>query len=142
MSIDNLISRVKGLKKGSATNTWMCKCPSHEDRLASLSLRLADDGRILVNCFGGCSTDDVLGAIGLTMEDLFDDGPLYHRAKPLKGARVFPRDVLKLLRTEVMIVMISSFDLRKGKVLSDVDQARLNVAYERITHGLELAEIE
>ena len=141
MAIDSLLSRVKGLKKTSSA-TWMCKCPSHQDRLPSLSIRLAEDGRVLVNCFGGCSTDDVLGAVGLEMTDLFDDGPLYHRAKPLKGAKVFPRDVLKLLRTEIMIVAISSFDLRKGKKLSDVDQERLNTAYERITHGLELAEIE
>ena len=141
MAIDSLLSRVKGLKKTSSA-TWMCKCPSHQDRLPSLSIRLAEDGRVLVNCFGGCSVDDVLGAVGLEMTDLFDDGPLYHRAKPLKGAKVFPRDVLKLLRTEIMIVAISSFDLRKGKALNAVDQARLQLAYERISHGIELAEIE
>ena len=141
MAIETLLSRVNGLKKTSAT-TWMCKCPSHQDRLPSLSLRLVEDGGVLVNCFGGCSTEDVLGAVGLEMTDLFDDGPLYHRAKPLKGAKVFARDVLKLLITELMIVMISSFDLRKGKALNAVDQARLQLAYERISHGIELAEIE
>ena len=140
MAIETLLSRVNGLKKTSAT-TWMCKCPSHQDSRPSLSLRLVEDGRVLVNCFGGCSTEDVLGAVGLEMTDLFEL-PLYHRAKPLKGAKVFARDVLKLLITELMIVMISSFDLRKGKALNAVDQARLQLAYERISHGIELAEIE
>lgn len=137
MSIESLLSRVSGLKKTSAV-TWLCRCPSHEDRSPSLSLRQADDGRILVHCFAGCSTDDVLGAVGLTMDDLFEQ-PLYHKAKPIRGTKVFPRDVLEALRTELMIVAITAFELRKGKALSEVDQARLELAYERFTNAVELA---
>ena len=140
MAIETLLSRVNGLKKTSAT-TWMCKCPSHQDRLPSLSLRLVEDGRVLVNCFGGCSTEDVLGAVGLEMEDLFER-PLYHRAKPIRGAKVFARDALKLMRTELMLFLMASFTLKKGKALEPVDQERLQVSYDRLMYALELAEIE
>ena len=39
--------------------TAMCRCPSHADGEASLSLRQGDRG-ILVHCFAGCASDDVL----------------------------------------------------------------------------------
>lgn len=37
----------------------MCRCPAHEDQTPSLSLRQGDQG-ILVHCFGGCASKDVL----------------------------------------------------------------------------------
>jgi hypothetical protein len=38
------------------------RCPSHEDRVASLSWRLTDDHRALLHCFAGCSFDEIRGA--------------------------------------------------------------------------------
>lgn len=137
MSIDSLLSRLSKVKKTS-NSTWLACCSSHEDRSPSLSVKQSDDGRILVYCFAGCSTDDVLGAVGLTMDDLFDQ-PLFHKAKPIRGTKVFPRDVLEALRTEIMIVAITAFELRKGKALSEADQARLELAYERFTNAVELS---
>ena len=139
MSINILLSHVKGVKKAGRA-AWMCNCPSHEDRSPSLKITQAEDGRVLIHCFAGCSPSDILGAVGLTMEDLYEE-PLFHRAKPLKPG-IYPRDVLKALRTEFMIVMISAFDLRKGKALNDVDMSRLDLAYERFSNAVELAEIE
>jgi hypothetical protein len=75
------------------------------------------------------------------MTDLFE-APLYDGAKPIRGAKVFPRDALKLMRTELMLFLMASFTLKKGKKLEPVDQARLEVSYDRLMHALELAEIE
>jgi hypothetical protein len=36
-----------------------------------LSIRETDDGLILVHCFGGCETEAIVKAMGLTMRDLF-----------------------------------------------------------------------
>lgn len=47
------------------------RCPAHEDRQASLSVRRADD-RVLMHCFAGCRIDDILASIELTRRDLFD----------------------------------------------------------------------
>lgn len=48
------------------------QCPAHDDNTPSLSVT-AIDGSALIYCHAGCSTDDVLGALGLTARDLFDD---------------------------------------------------------------------
>jgi hypothetical protein len=50
-------------------------CPAHDDRKASLSTNPGDDGRVLVCCHRGCTTAEVVAALGLGMGDLFpDDG--------------------------------------------------------------------
>jgi putative DNA primase/helicase len=52
---------------------WVARCPAHEDRSPSLSVKEGVDGRVLVYCHAGSRTDDVVAAIGLTMRDLFAD---------------------------------------------------------------------
>lgn len=46
-------------------------CPSHPDARASLSVTMKN-GRVLMRCFAGCRTSDVLAAVGLRFADLFD----------------------------------------------------------------------
>jgi len=41
----------------------VARCPAHEDHNPSLSLKDADDGRILVKCHAGCPQDAVVGAL-------------------------------------------------------------------------------
>ena len=47
----------------------MCKCPCHHDKKASLSIDKIGD-RILLHCFAGCKSEDILAAVGLTFSDL------------------------------------------------------------------------
>lgn len=49
----------------------VAQCPAHPDGRPSLHITDGDD-RILVHCFAACDTDDVLGALGLTRDDLFN----------------------------------------------------------------------
>jgi hypothetical protein len=49
------------------------RCPVHEDRRPSLGVKEAADGRLLVRCYAGCETADVLAALGLSWRDLFAD---------------------------------------------------------------------
>lgn len=46
-------------------------CPAHDDSNPSLSISLGDDGRVLLKCYAGCATEDVVRAMGLKMSDLF-----------------------------------------------------------------------
>jgi len=49
------------------------KCPAHNgDSITSLSIRPIE-GSVLLHCFAGCQTVDVLAALNLVMADLFDD---------------------------------------------------------------------
>ena len=47
-----------------------CRCPAHDDRSASLSVKQGDDGRILLYCHAGCETKDVCTKLGLKLSDL------------------------------------------------------------------------
>jgi len=52
----------------------MAQCPAHEDRNPSLSIAPAREfAGAVTKCQAGCGTDDVLGAIGFTTRDLFDE---------------------------------------------------------------------
>ncbi len=59
------------------------QCASHDDRAASLSIGAGDDGRVLMKCHAGCSTEDVVCALGLTMADLFPE-----KARPASSRSV------------------------------------------------------
>jgi hypothetical protein len=86
MSFDELpapLRRVLGRLRGvrPAQRGWeaCCPCPDHGrdgDQNPSLHVTTGDDGRVLVKCRIGCSTDAVLDAAGLEWNDLFgtDDG--------------------------------------------------------------------
>ena len=51
---------------------WGAKCPAHEDRNPSLSIRVVN-GRILVHCHAGCPFKAVIEAAGLKSGDLCPD---------------------------------------------------------------------
>ena len=73
MSTEALLALLKDVRQ-VGPGRWVARCPAHEDRTPSLSIREAEDGRILMHCFAGCRTSDVLQALGLTFRDLFPKG--------------------------------------------------------------------
>jgi len=69
--LEKILGRLKGWKKSGEGYTALC--PAHDDRNPSLSIREADDGKLLVRCHAGCCTEDVLGAVGYTMKDIMPE---------------------------------------------------------------------
>jgi putative DNA primase/helicase len=57
MTAASIAERLHGHKSGAG---FMAKCPCHDDRVPSLSLNDAEDGKILVHDFGGCSQSAVI----------------------------------------------------------------------------------
>jgi len=53
-----------------AGSQHLAQCPAHDDNGPSLAVREGDDGAIL-RCHAGCTTEDVVAALGLQMRDLF-----------------------------------------------------------------------
>lgn len=52
-------------------NEWRARCPHHRGKSeTSLSVREASDGTVLLHCFGGCRSVDVLSAVGLSWRDI------------------------------------------------------------------------
>src|SRR5450631_2843368 len=64
----------------------MARCPAHEDRTASLSVREGDDGKILLFCQAGCETKYVLEKLDLTFADISG-----HRNGSTSAAKNQPR---------------------------------------------------
>ncbi|MGI8761310.1 MAG: AAA family ATPase [Jatrophihabitantaceae bacterium] len=58
--------------KPTGSNKCSAQCPAHEDSTPSLSIT-GIEGQTLIHCHAGCRTEDVMGALGLTMSDLFDE---------------------------------------------------------------------
>jgi hypothetical protein len=67
--LDDVLSRLSGVKKSG--DEFIARCPAHDDRRPSLSVAEGDDGRVLLYCHAGCSIDAIVGALGLTLADLF-----------------------------------------------------------------------
>ena len=44
---------------------WVACCPVHKDSTLSLTLRIVEDGRVLVHCHAGCDQDLLADALGL-----------------------------------------------------------------------------
>jgi hypothetical protein len=70
LSVDLILQKLTSVVKRS--NGWSARCPAHDDQQQSLSISIKD-GKILLHCFAGCKTEDVLAAVGLTWKDLFSD---------------------------------------------------------------------
>ncbi len=67
MTFETVLERFGARRSGSG---YSAKCPSHDDRTASLSINRGDNGGTVIFCQAGCSTPDVLAAVGLTKADL------------------------------------------------------------------------
>ena len=69
MNTQELLPRFQGVRQ--VTGGFSALCPAHEDRDASLSISVGDDGRTLLHCHAGCALDEILGKVGLQKRDLF-----------------------------------------------------------------------
>lgn len=68
--LDKVLDRLPAKPRRSG-GRWMARCPAHEDRTPSLSITETVDGKVLMKCWAGCSTESVLAALGLRWSDLF-----------------------------------------------------------------------
>lgn len=128
--IDILLAALSGVKPSGA-GRWMARCPAHADRTASLSVKELDDSRILMNCFGGCGTEDVLDAIGLRFSDLFPERLPGIGLPPVRGS-LTPRELLEVLHHEVTVAALILSDVLKNRTVDEIDWSRLALAANRI----------
>ena len=128
MSVDALLSQLTGVRR-TGSGRWIAKCPAHNDRSPSLSVRELNDGRILVHCFASCEVGSILAAVDLGFSDLYPERPISHRER---GIRFNPRDLLLLVAREAWVVALAAEDISRGKPLNSPDHKRLLSAVGRI----------
>ena len=69
--VNALLLRLDAVRQVGA-GRWRARCPAHDGKNANvLSIGEGSDGTVLVKCFHGCSTSEVVGAVGLELADLF-----------------------------------------------------------------------
>ena len=140
MSIDVLLSRLDGVKK-VAPQRWLARCPTHDDRRASLSVRVLDDDRVLVHDFGGCAVIDILTALGLTFDALYPDRAISHHcsreSNPIRAA-----DIVRALAVEALVVSILARHVADGRELEPDDHQRLIAASEKLLAGIDAAGLD
>ena len=124
MKAEDVLDRLEQVTGGKGK--WMACCPAHQDKSPSLAINEADD-RILVHCFAGCETSDVIAALGLTVSDLF-----YNKLAGgglTEGKKRRYEEILKSERYQVAI--INSVE-RNERPLTAIERERRSLGKERI----------
>jgi hypothetical protein len=140
VSVDVLLSRLEKVKRLPGNGQrYMARCPAHADRTASLSIRETDDGRILLHCFGQqCSAVEIVGAVGLKIEDLFPERPGDHHTRGER--RPWPAaDILRAVAFEALVVAQSAAALLAGEPFGQAERDRLMLAAERLGTAARMA---
>ena len=100
MTAETIAKALGGRKAGSG---WSARCPAHDDRTPSLSLRDTGDGKVLVRCHAGCDQDEVIAhlkANGLWQQN----GPrLFLHAASRRITKPTEPDRTEIKRTEVAL---------------------------------------
>lgn len=135
--IEDILSRLDKVRRTGANN-WIACCPAHDDSSPSLTIHAADDGRILIKCFPGCSFEEIVGAVGLGWEPWFPPKPKSDFVPAVR--RPFPAaDVLEALSFECIVIAVHAGQLATGKALTEKDKARMWLAFNRIEEARRLA---
>ncbi|QXP90021.1 DNA primase [Methylococcus capsulatus] len=131
--VGELLARLDAVRR-TGDGRWLARCPAHADRSPSLSIKLADDGRILVHDFAGCPVEDVLAAVGLEVKDLFPPrDPPPEGFRPRHGIPEHrARDLIRLAAREAGIASIVIQDILSGNGTSVDDCQRALRAAETL----------
>lgn len=104
MTAEAIAKALGGRKAGGG---WTARCPAHDDRTPSLSIRDADENKVLVRCHAGCDQERVIAALrgrGLWAENGPRSSPWTARRKPVE--RELDRDDAR--RTEMALAIWQS----------------------------------
>ena len=140
MSADHLLERLERVRR-TGPDRWLARCPAHQDRRPSLSIREGDDDKTLVHCFAGCSVEDIVAAARIDITDLFPPRAAAHGVKGMR--RPVPvRDLIAALKHELIIAYVVLSDVANDKPIGEMDRVRVDEAQRRIAkflHELEHA---
>lgn len=133
--VDMVLSRLAPFKlRENGADRWRACCPAHGgSNPSALSIGLGDNGTVLLKCWHGCGADEVAGALGLELSDLFP--PRDRHGAPLQKRRLISdRQALELLGDEANLVAVAAANVANGVTLTADDKTRLLRAAERVSY--------
>lgn len=129
MSIERILDRLEGVRRNG--KRYEAKCPAHEDKSPSLSVEELGN-KVLIHCFAGCDTSEVMRAINLEMKDLFTDSGMSISEKIAYKREKEKQKYKDIFNGEMLVIKLVRNDLTNGKQLTEADQQRLNEAIRRV----------
>ena len=138
--IDAVLHRLEKVKR-VAPDKWQALCPAHDDKRPSLSVREAEDGRVLLKCWTGCGAAEIVSALGLSLADLFpgDRRSLHqHGTAPMRRPFDY-RDALTGIAHETLVARLIIEAVNSGDDVDADALDRLALAEERISDALQAA---
>lgn len=131
MTAAKLLDCLHGVRQ-TGPDRWLARCPAHEDRSPSLSIRELDDGRVLLHDFAGCDVESILAAIGFKLVDLFPPRDVaLHRRGP-SSPRIPAADALVAIDHEAHVVAVVGADVLAHREIDEPTWERLMQAVHRI----------
>jgi len=128
--VEKLLSRLEGLRQTSPSQ-WLAKCPAHEDRSPSFSVKDAGGGLILIRCFAGCEPEAILNALDLQFSDLFPER-LPDTVRRSASIGLSAREILAVIEHEFTVASLILADVVESKSIDEATWARFCKAAQRI----------
>jgi len=125
-----LLDRLEHVRQSG--NGWRSDCPAHDDKRGALIINEADDGCILILCYAECSALEIVHSVGLELKDLF----------PVRITKDMKPEQRREVQQEIKLTGWAAagdslrFEGRVLQVANDADNARLDVAIDRITKAM------
>jgi hypothetical protein len=129
--IDLILSVVEKPRRRQS-GQYSARCPAHDDRSPSLSIRETSDGAVLLHCFAGCAVSDVVAALCLQMHDLFPPRERPMGAPKRVASALTALQALELLDQEASLVAMAAANLAHGHAVGEGDRQRLMLAAGRV----------
>ena len=137
--MSNLILESLDKVKDLGGGRYNACCPVHNDKHPSMSVKILDDGMVLMHCFAcGANGIEIIRALGLSPSELFPPEIKQGNEKRVgyRKTSFDSRQVIDALKLEMMTVIACASDMRAGIVPDDDDMARLFCAQQAIERGL------
>jgi hypothetical protein len=132
MALEQLLRKLVNVRKVGGGKFVAC-CPAHEDRTASLGIRVERDDRVLVHCFGGCQTAEVLASLDLNWDVLFADTLHDQHAKKVIRTPFNAYDALAALHLSCLEANMYCKKMAAGARLTPVEANRLQLIASRLS---------
>ena len=140
--LNRILERCENIRPSG--DGYRADCPYGHRSRGSLSIKQADDGRVLLHCFSGCSALEVMHGLGLELKDLFErpittnltPEELKRHKRAIKQSQW--KAALDFLPKEIFIVQIAAVQIGKEEPLNVEDHLRLELAGKRLTSAREV----
>lgn len=132
-----LLDRLDRVRE-TGPGTWRARCPAHDGKSQTLSVRETDTGVVLIHCFASCGVADVLAAVGLSVSDLFPErlpDRRFARSRSLMPAR----EALACIDHEVIVAHLIIADVLEQKAVDAEQWERFALCESRISAARNLS---